>query len=359
MLKIFDYLKSGVMNSIEAKKIFKIAKKKNFAIPAINCIGTDSINAVLETAVEMQSPVIIQFSYGGSSFISGYGLKNDYNTAVHGAISGAYHVHRMSKLYNIPVILHTDHCSRKLLPWIDGLLKKGEKFFIKNGKPLFTSHMIDLSEENIKENIKVCSKYLKRMSKIDMLLEIELGCTGGEEDGVDNRNINVSELYTKPEDVYFAWKEISKISSNFTIAASFGNVHGVYKPGNVNLNPKILKNSQEYICNKNNIKKYKNILNFVFHGGSGSSKEEIREAIEYGVVKINIDTDIQWATWNGVLNYYNKNMQYLQKQLGNPKGIDQPNKKYYDPRSWIRAYQKSIIFILKKFFKIIKSVNVL
>lgn len=360
MLKIFNYLKPGVVNAIEAKKIFRIAKKKNFALPAINCVGTDSINAVLETAVKMKSPVIIQFSYGGSSFISGYGIKNvSYNNSINGAISGAYHVHRMSKLYNVPVILHTDHCSKKLLPWINGILDEGEKFFIKYKKPLFTSHMIDLSEENIKENIKICCKYLKRISKIDMLLEIELGCTGGEEDGVDNSNIDSSQLYTKPEDVYFAWKELKKISSNFTIAASFGNVHGVYKPGNVKLNPKILKYSQEYLCKKTNKKKYENILNFVFHGGSGSSKEEIREAINYGVIKVNIDTDIQWASWVGILNYYNKNKDYLQKQLGNPQGLNNPNKKYYDPRVWIRAYQKSIITTLKNFFKILNAVNVL
>lgn len=358
MSKLFSSIKSGVVDGSNMYKIFHIAKINKFALPAINCIGIDSINAVLESAKEVNSPVIIQFSYGGSTFISGTGLNiNSHIAAIHGAISAAYHVHRMSKLYNIPVILHTDHCAKQHLPWIDGLIKEGEKFFLKKGKPLFTSHMLDLSCEKIEDNIKICCKYFKKISKINMGLEMELGITGGEEDGVDNTNVNIMNLYTKPEEINYAWENLSKISKNFIIAASFGNVHGVYKPGNVKLNPSILNAAQKYVCNKNKLS-HKS-LNFVFHGGSGSSDKEIKKAINYGVVKINFDTDIQWATWIGVLKYYKHKKMYLFKQLGNPDGDDKPNKKYYDPRVWLRYAQLSIILNTKKIFKKLNAENIL
>ena len=263
----------------------------------------------------------------------------------------------MAEHYGVPVILHTDHCAKKLLPWIDGLLDAGEKHFAATGKPLFSSHMIDLSEESLQENIEICSKYLERMSKIGMTLEIELGCTGGEEDGVDNSHMDASALYTQPEDVDYAYTELSKISPRFTIAASFGNVHGVYKPGNVVLTPTILRDSQEYVSKKHNLPH--NSLNFVFHGGSGSTAQEIKDSVSYGVVKMNIDTDTQWATWEGVLNYYKANEAYLQGQLGNPKGEDQPNKKYYDPRVWLSAGQTSMMARLETAFQELNAIDVL
>lgn len=363
MLKISNFIKPGVIDSKKIIKIFKLAKNYNFAIPAVNCIGTDSINAVLETASKVSSPVIIQFSYEGSKFIAGKGLDNNisqkqsiHDSAIYGAISGANHVHKVAKLYNIPVILNTDHCGKNLLPWLDELLNIGEKKYYKTGKPLFSSHMIDLSKESIEYNIKICSEYLKRMSKINMILEIELGCTGGEEDGVDNSKIKDSLLYTTPEEINYAWEKLSEISSNFIIAANFGNTHGVYKTGNVRLNPKILYHAQKYISKKHHLPI--NHLNFVFHGGSGSSKKDIQEAISYGVVKMNIDTDVQWAFWCGVLKFYEKNKIYLHTQLGNVHTNDQPNKKYYDPRVWLRCAQKSTIIRLEKTFKILNSINI-
>ncbi|CRK85547.1 Fructose-bisphosphate aldolase class 2 [Candidatus Providencia siddallii] len=358
MSKILSFIKPGVVTGNDVQKMFSIAKLNNFAFPAVNCINTDSINAVLETASKIRAPVIIQFSNGGASFISGKSLKNkNQEAAVLGAISGAYHVHNIAKYYQIPVILHTDHCSRKLLPWIDGLLEADEKHYRKIGKTLFSSYMIDLSNDFLNENIKICCDYLKRMSKIDMTLEIELGCTGGEEDGVNNTKLNSSALYTKPEDISYAYEKLHMISPNFTIAASFGNVHGVYKPGNINLKPKILYNSQNYVSKKFNLPK--NPLNFVFHGGSGSTLKDIKEAISYGVIKVNIDTDIQWASWIGVLDYYKKNKKYLQNQLGNPNGLDIPNKKYYDPRVWLRKGQESIITRLEKTFNDLNCIDVI
>ncbi|QCI24495.1 class II fructose-bisphosphate aldolase [Buchnera aphidicola (Muscaphis stroyani)] len=358
-MNILNTIKPGVITGDEAQIIFNFAKKKNFAIPAVNCIGTDSINAVLETAARQRSPVIIQFSYGGAAFISGYSnrFSKKAEQSIKGAISGAQHVHLMAKHYNIPVILHTDHCSKENLIWIDQLLKEGESYFNFHGKPLFTSHMIDLSKENLKENINICSKYLKKMNKINMMLEIELGCTGGEEDGVDNSQIDKKLLYTQPEDVNYAYEQLIKITKNFSIAAAFGNIHGVYKLGNVDLKPIILKNSQEYVRIKHNLNF--NPLNLVFHGGSGSTLKEIRESITYGVVKMNIDTDIQWAAWTGVLKFYQKNRDFLHRQLGNKNGINQPNKKYYDPRSWIRSSQESISKRLSKTFKELNSFNIL
>ncbi len=353
---ILEKVGTGVITGDKVQEIFAYAKANNFAIPAVNVVGTDSINAALEAAREVNSPIIIQFSNGGAAFIAGKGLSNDaQKAAIAGAISGAHHVHQMAKYYGVAVILHTDHAAKKLLPWIDGLLTAGEAYFAKNGGPLFSSHMIDLSAEDLKENVETSKKYLERMAKMNMTLEIELGVTGGEEDGVDNTDIDNSKLYTQPEDVAFAYEELLKVSHRFTIAASFGNVHGVYKPGNVKLSPIILNNSQAFIKNKYNTKN--NPVNLVFHGGSGSAQSDIREAIAYGVIKMNIDTDTQWATWNGVRKYYLANENYLQGQIGNPDGDDKPNKKYYDPRKWLRAGEQSMTERLKQAFEDLNAIN--
>jgi len=353
--KILDVVKPGVLYGDDVAKVFQIAKENNFALPAVNVVGTDSINGVLEAAAAVNSPVIIQFSNGGAAFTAGKGLKE--NGAVLGAISGAQHVHIMAEAYGVPVILHTDHAAKKLLPWIDGLLDEGEKWFAEKGRPLFSSHMLDLSEESLEENIEISAKYLERMSKIGMTLEIELGCTGGEEDGVDNTDMDESKLYTQPEDVAYAYEKLSAISSNFTVAASFGNVHGVYKPGNVKLTPTILRDSQAYVAEKFGTDSDQP-LNFVFHGGSGSSPEEIKESISYGVIKMNIDTDTQWATWEGILNFYKENEAYLQGQLGNPEGADKPNKKFYDPRVWLRKGQESMVARVKQAFEDLNAIDV-
>ena len=354
MTKILDVVKAGVLSGDDVVKVFEVARKEGFAIPAVNVVGTDSINAVLESAKKVNSPVIVQFSNGGAQFYAGKGLKSD-DAGVLGAISGALHVHTLAEAYGVPVILHTDHAARKLLPWIDALLDASQKHFEASGKPLFSSHMIDLSEESLKENIDTCVEYLKRMSKIGITLEIELGCTGGEEDGVDNTHLDNSALYTQPEDVAYAYERLMEVSPNFTIAASFGNVHGVYKPGNVHLTPKILDNSQKYIEKKFNTTKKP--VNFVFHGGSGSELKDIRESIEYGVIKMNIDTDTQWAFWEGVKEYSTKYSDYLQGQIGNPEGEDKPNKKYYDPRKWLRAGEESVVRRLERAFSDLKSDN--
>lgn len=348
--------RSGVLYGDEVKALFDYANEHNFAIPAVNVVGTDSVNAVLETASKVNSPVIIQFSNGGAVFFGGKSLSNEnQKAAIAGGISGAQHVHAMAEHYGVPVILHTDHAAKKLLPWIDGLLDAGEKYFEKNGHPLYSSHMLDLSVEPLEDNIFISKKYLERMSKIGMTLEVELGITGGEEDGVDNADVDSSRLYTQPEEVEHAYEEFLKISDAFTIAASFGNVHGVYKPGNVELKPIILKNSQDYIQKKHNTGK--NPVNFVFHGGSGSEKHLIKEAITYGVVKMNLDTDMQWAFWNGVRKYYQANEAYLQSQIGNPDGDDMPNKKYYDPRAWLRKGQESFIERLTEAFDDLNALN--
>ncbi|MCE7064356.1 class II fructose-bisphosphate aldolase [Dyadobacter sp. CY326] len=346
----------GVVTGDGVSEIFRHANENNYALPAVNVVGTNSVNAVLETAKAVNSPVIIQFSNGGAIFYAGKSLSNtDQQAAIAGGISGAMHVHQMAALYGIPVILHTDHCAKKLLPWIDGLLDAGERYFDQHGIPLYSSHMLDLSEEPIEENIEISSKYFERMAKIGMTLEIELGVTGGEEDGVDNSDVDSSKLYTQPEEVAYAYEELSKISPNFTIAAAFGNVHGVYKPGNVKLEPKILRNSQQFIQEKFGTAELP--VNFVFHGGSGSSREEIREAIEYGAIKMNIDTDMQWSTWEGLLKYYKENEGFLQTQLGNPNGPDSPNKKYYDPRVWLRKGEESMIQRLKLAFEDLNCIN--
>jgi len=347
--KISSSIKPGVVTGDDVQKIFAIAKEGGFALPAINCVGSNSINASLETAARVNSPVIIQFSNGGAGFVAGKGLKLEgQGTQILGGIAGAKHVHAVAEAYGVPVILHTDHAAKKLLPWIDGLLDAGEQYFEETGKPLYSSHMIDLSEESLEENIEICGKYLERMSKMNMTLEIELGCTGGEEDGVDNSDMDNSMLYTQPEDVAYAYQELIKISPRFTIAASFGNVHGVYKPGNVQLTPKILDNSQKYVSEKFALPAKS--LDFVFHGGSGSAPEEIEEAIGYGVIKMNIDTDTQWASWDGVRQYYLSNEGYLQGQIGNPDGEDKPNKKYYDPRVWLRKMETSMSARLEQAF---------
>jgi fructose-bisphosphate aldolase class II len=353
--KILDAVNPGVLHGDDVAKVFQIAKENKFALPAVNVVGTDSINGVLEAAAAVNSPVIIQFSNGGAVFTAGKGLKE--NGAVLGAISGAQHVHMMAEAYGVPVILHTDHASKKLLPWIDGLLDEGEKWFETKGRPLFSSHMLDLSEESLEENIEISAKYLERMSKIGMTLEIELGCTGGEEDGVDNSDMDESKLYTQPEDVAYAYEKLNAISPNFTVAASFGNVHGVYKPGNVKLTPTILRDSQAYVAEKFGTADAQP-LNFVFHGGSGSSPEEIKESIGYGVIKMNIDTDTQWATWEGILNFYKANEGYLQGQLGNPEGADKPNKKCYDPRVWLRKGQEGLVERIKQAFGDLNAIGV-
>ncbi len=354
--KILDHVKPGVLFGDDVQKVFEIAKQNGFALPAINVVGTDSINGVLEAAKAVNSPVIIQFSNGGGAYYAGKGLSNENEkAAILGTISGARHVHMMAQAYGVPVILHTDHAAKKLLPWIDGLLEAGEAFYEEYGKPLFSSHMLDLSEESLEDNVTTCAEYLERMEKLGMTIEIELGCTGGEEDGVDNTGIDNSLLYTQPEDVAYAYETLSKISKRFTIAASFGNVHGVYKPGNVVLTPKILDNSQKYIQEK--FGTGDKPVDFVFHGGSGSSLEEIREAIGYGVIKMNIDTDTQWATWEGVKEYYESKKAYLQGQIGNPEGDDKPNKSYYDPRKWLRAGQLTMVDRVKKAFEDLNAID--
>ena len=350
MSKLLDLVKPGVVTGDDIQKIFAYAKAHKFAIPAMNCVGSDSVNAAMEAAARVKAPVIIQFSNGGAGFYAGKGIKpaSGARADVLGAIAGAKHVHTLAEEYGIPVILHTDHCAKKLLPWIDGLLEAGEKHFAETGKPLFSSHMLDLSEEPIEENMAICRDYLARMDKMGMTLEIEIGITGGEEDGVDNSDVDESHLYTQPSEVLYVYDQLSPISKRFTIAAAFGNVHGVYKPGNVKLKPSILGDSQAFVSKERGLPA--NSLDFVFHGGSGSSLAEIREAIDYGVIKMNIDTDTQWAAWEGILNFYNANKDYLQGQLGNPEGEDKPNKKYYDPRVWLRKMEESTAKRLEQAF---------
>ncbi|MFI3287818.1 MAG: class II fructose-bisphosphate aldolase [Rikenellaceae bacterium] len=349
---------AGVITGDKVAELFAYAKEKGFAIPAVNVTGSDTVNAVLETAAAVNSPVIVQLSNGGAAFYAGKGVKLEgQGAAILGGIAAAKHINAVASAYGIPVILHTDHAAKKLLPWIDGLLDASEKNFAETGSPLFSSHMLDLSEESLEENIEICKTYLARMDKMGMTLEIELGITGGEEDGVDNSHVDQSKLYTQPEEVCYAYEELSKVSKNFTIAASFGNVHGVYKPGNVVLNPKILDASQKYIAEK--LGGVEKPVNFVFHGGSGSTQEEIRESIGYGVIKMNLDTDMQWAFWNGIREFYLKNEAYLQSQLGNPEGAEKPNKKFYDPRVWLRKGEESIVVRLKQSFEDLNCIDVL
>lgn len=352
MTKILDVIKPGVVTGENLQKLFALARENGYAFPSVNCVGTDSINAVIEAGAKARSAVMVQFSNGGAQFIAGKGVKTDkpQGAAIMGAISGALHARNVAEAYGVPVVVHTDHCAKKLLPWIDGLLDAGEKYYAEHGVPLFSSHMIDLSEETLQDNVELCCKYLERMSKIGMTLELELGCTGGEEDGVDNSDKDESALYTQPEDVAYAYEKLSAISPNFTIAASFGNVHGVYKPGNVKLKPTILRDSQKYVHEKFGTASEKP-LNLVFHGGSGSTEQEIRDSVSYGVVKMNIDTDTQWATWKGILDFYKANENRLQGQLGDGTDPDVPNKKFYDPRVWLRKGQEAMIERLQEAFE--------
>ena len=351
-------IKPGVATGNEVQEIFQYAKTNGFALPAVNVIGSSSLNSVMETAAELNAPVIIQFSNGGAQFNAGKGLSNEgQRAAIKGAVAGAHHVHHLAKEYGATVILHTDHCAKKLLPWIDGLLDANEAHYKATGRSLYSSHMLDLSEEPLEENIAICKSYLERMAKMDMTLEIELGITGGEEDGVDNTDVDDSKLYTQPEEVAYAYEELIQVSPRFTVAAAFGNVHGVYKPGNVKLTPKILQNSQSYVSEKFGLPD--NSIDFVFHGGSGSTLEEIREAIGYGVIKMNIDTDLQYAFMTGVRDYVQEKNAYLQSQIGNPEGADLPNKKLYDPRVWLREGEKTFVERLKKAFEDLNNVNTL
>ncbi|MFN5334119.1 MAG: class II fructose-bisphosphate aldolase [Bacteroidota bacterium] len=348
--------KAGVLFGEELEALLNDAKDNQFALPAVNTIGTNSINATLETAAKVNSPVIIQFSNGGAQFIAGKSMPNDKLQAnIHGAISGALHIHNIAKYYGVPVVLHTDHAAKKWLPWISALIDAGETFNKEKGQPLFSSHMLDLSEESLEENIQTSVEYYKRLHALGMGIEIELCVTGGEEDGVDNSDVENDKLYTQPAHVAYAYTELSKIGKLFTVAAAFGNVHGVYKPGNVELRPEILKNSQEYI--EKELKTGTKPVYFVFHGGSGSPQHQIREAISYGAIKMNIDTDLQWAFWDGVLNNYKKNEAYLQGQLGNPEGPDSPNKKYYDPRVWLRKGEESFVKRLEIAFEDLNCIN--
>lgn len=350
MTNLTNLVPPGVVSGEHLNTLYRVAREQNYAFPAVNVVNTNSINAALEAAHLCKSPIIIQLSHGGAAFFTGKGAPlENHEPSIVGAIAAAHYVHAAAKLYGIPVVLHTDHAAKKLLPWIDGLLEAGEAYYKLHDKPLFSSHMLDLSEESLTENVETCQQYLVRMSKLDMGIEIELGCTGGEEDGVDNSSLDTSLLYTQPEDVAYAYEQLIQVSDSFTIAASFGNVHGVYKPGNVQLTPEILKNSQAFVSKKHGLGH--NSLNFVFHGGSGSAPEEIAEAIGYGVIKMNIDTDTQWASWEGVSSYYKENEAYLQSQIGNPTGDDKPNKKYYDPRVWLRKLEVSMAERLMLSFK--------
>jgi fructose-bisphosphate aldolase, class II len=348
--------RAGVLYGAELEALLNDAKDNQFALPAVNTIGTNTINGVLETAAKVNSPVIIQFSNGGAQFIAGKGMPNDKLQAnISGAISGALHIHNVAKYYGVPVVLHTDHAAKKWLPWISGLIDAGVEFNKEKGQPLFSSHMLDLSEEPLEENIHTCVEYFKRMQPLGMGIEIELGVTGGEEDGVDNSDVDNEKLYTQPAHVEYAYTELSKVGKLFTVAAAFGNVHGVYKSGNVQLTPIILHNSQVHIEKK--LGTGPKPVYFVFHGGSGSPQHQIREAIGYGAIKMNIDTDLQWAFWEGVLNNYKKNEAYLQGQLGNPDGPDSPNKKHYDPRVWLRKGEETFIKRLEVAFEDLNCIN--
>ena len=358
MTKLKEIIAPGVVTGDKVQELLAYAKANQFALPGVNVTGTNTVNAALETARDINSPIIIQFSNGGAAFFAGKGLSNEgQRAAIAGAVSGAHHVHQLAELYGVRVILHTDHAARKLLPWVDGMLDAGEAFYTVHGRPLFSSHMLDLSAEPIKQNIETCQRYLERMSQMGMTLEIELGVTGGEEDGVDHSGVDSARLYTQPEEVAYAYEQLLKVSDKFTVAAAFGNVHGVYKPGNVQLRPIILQNSQKYIQEK--FGTAAKPVNFVFHGGSGSSVEEIREAISYGAIKMNIDTDTQWAFWDGVRKYSQEKAGYLQAQIGNPEGEDQPNKKYYDPRVWLRKGEESFKARLKQAFEDLNNANTL
>ena len=358
-LGLLNIVPVGVVTGENVMKIFQHAQENNYAIPAINCTSSSSINAALEAAQNLRCPIIIQFSNGGAAFYAGKGLSNDGQFAsIQGAIAGALHVRSMAKHYGVPVILHSDHCAKHLLPWFDGMLRANQEYFAQHGEPLFSSHMLDLSEEPLEENIKICKEYFHKMNAIDLLLEIELGITGGEEDGVDNSCVDNAALYSQPSDILYAVNELSQVSNRFTIAAAFGNIHGVYTPGNVVLHPELLGQFQAHVQNSLNTKTNKPVF-FVFHGGSGSSLAEIKEAVSHGVVKMNVDTDTQWAYWNGLLSFYKEKQEYLQGQIGNPNGADKPNKKFYDPRVWLRKSELAMSARIEEAFEALNCVNVL
>jgi len=351
-------VKPGVITGDAAWALMAHAKANGYAIPAFNCTTSSSCNAVLEAAAKADRPIMIQFSEGGSAFYAGKSLPNKkYEASILGAVSGAHHVRQVAASYGVTVLVHSDHCAKKLLPWFDGMLAADREYFDKHGEPLFSSHMLDLSEEPDEENIAICKKYLERMSKVDLLLEMELGVTGGEEDGVDNSDVDNSLLYTQPEEVWEVYKALSEVPNGmFTIAAAFGNVHGVYAPGNVKLTPEILHNSQKFIKEKLGTDNDKPVF-FVFHGGSGSSREEIRYAIEAGTIKMNIDTDTQWSYWDGLRSYEAEFHDYLQAQIGNPEGETKPNKKYYDPRMPMRRAEEFTAKRLSQAMDDLNSVN--
>jgi len=352
-----DIVPPGVVTGDNLMKLMEYCRDNAIALPAFNCTSSSTINAALQAARDVQSPVIIQFSNGGGAFFAGKGIKNDKQRgAVLGSIAGAQHVRLMAKHYGIPVIIHSDHCAKKLLDWYDGMLDADEAYFKEHGEPLFSSHMLDLSEEFDEENIATCVKYFKRMAPMKQWLEMEIGITGGEEDGVDNSAVKAESLYTKPEQVWNVHKALSEVGPMFSIAAAFGNVHGVYKAGNVVLSPQLLAGHQEYIQKQLGSPNPKPTF-LVMHGGSGSTVEEIQTAVNNGVIKMNIDTDTQWAYWDGLKNFYKKNEGYLQGQVGNPEGEDKPNKKFYDPRVWIRASEETMIARAKESFKALNSAN--
>lgn len=349
---------AGVATGSLVTEIFQYAKENKFALPAVNVIGSSNVNATMETAARLNAPVIIQFSNGGAAYNAGKGMSTEnQKSAILGGIAGAQHIHTLAEAYGATVILHTDHCAKKLLPWIDGLLDASEEFYKRTGKSLYSSHMLDLSEEPIEENLDISCQYFERMSKMGMTIEIELGVTGGEEDGVDNTGVDSSKLYTQPSEVAYAYERLKAISPNFTIAAAFGNVHGVYKPGNVVLTPIILDNSQKFVQEK--FGTGQKPINFVFHGGSGSTLEEIREAIDYGVIKMNIDTDLQFAYTEGARDYMAEKSAYLATQIGNPEGDDKPNKKFYDPRVWLRKSEETFGKRLEQSFSDLNNINTL
>jgi len=348
---------AGVVTGENLVKLMKHAKDNCYALPAVNVTSSSTVNAALQAARDIGSPIVIQVSNGGGKFYAGKGCKAK-NAGVLGSVSAALHVRQMAKYYGVPVVMHSDHCSKKLLPWFDGMLAADEEYFAKFGEPLFSSHMLDLSEEPLEEIVEVCKHYMTRMAKINCWLETEVGITGGEEDGVDNSDVESSKMYTQPEEVHQIWKALSDISPMFSIAAAFGNVHGVYKPGNVKLRPEVLLNAQHYIAKKSGSSEAKPVY-FVFHGGSGSEKNKIQESLKYGVVKFNIDTDTQWAYWDGVREFVAKNAPYMQAQIGNPLGADKPNKKFYDPRVWMRKGEETLIARLHESFADLNSVGVI
>ncbi|KAF2473322.1 uncharacterized protein BDR25DRAFT_302266 [Lindgomyces ingoldianus] len=334
--------KTGVIVGDDVLKLFNYAQEKGFAIPAINVTSSSTVVAALEAARDKQSPIILQASQGGAAYFAGKGVDNkDQTASIAGAVAAAHYIRSVAPAYGIPVVLHTDHCAKKLLPWLDGMLDADEAYFKEHGEPLFSSHMIDLSEDPVDYNIQTTAKYLKRAAPMKQWLEMEIGITGGEEDGVNNEDVDNNSLYTQPEDIYEIYKTLSPISPYFSIAAGFGNVHGVYKPGNVKLQPVLLQKHQAYVKEKAGAKEDKPVF-LVFHGGSGSSVEDFREAISYGVVKVNLDTDLQWAYLTGIRDYVLNKKDYLASQVGNPDGDDKPNKKYYDPRVWVREGEKTM-----------------